>query len=164
MPPFRVSISCRLAYPLPSDSNYFISNTPGPPLDVWAMGVILFSILCGRLPFEGSRMQMSKRPMEAIIKEKIIKCQYTLTDTLSNDAKVMQATVSFESFPHLLRISCFRLLLFTFPFLFNSPPYFLFSFAFSLLLSLFPHSRLLVSSLFSSSLHPSLCPSPLRTW
>jgi hypothetical protein len=61
------------------------------------MGVILFSILCGRLPFEGSRMQMSKRPMEAIIKEKIIKCQYTLTDTLSNDAKVIQATVSHVS-------------------------------------------------------------------
>ena len=32
---------------------------------------------------------MSKRPMEAIIKEKIIKCQYTMTDSLSNDAKVL---------------------------------------------------------------------------
>jgi hypothetical protein len=36
-------------------------------------------------------MLMSKKPMEAIIKEKIIKCQYTLTDSLSNDAKVKQA-------------------------------------------------------------------------
>lgn len=132
--------------PLPPDNSYTISSTPGPPLDVWAMGVILFSILCGRLPFEGSRTIMSKRPMEAIIKEKIIKCQYTLTDTLSNDAKVIQITVLLcsvltitESYylsiimntTHHIRHIFFTLSS-TFPFFFF-PPFFTLFFSLSLL-------------------------------
>ena len=52
------------------------------------MGVILFAILCGRLPFEGSDISGSKKPRDAIIKSKIMKCQYKIDDNLTSDAKV----------------------------------------------------------------------------
>jgi serine/threonine protein kinase len=59
----------------------------GPPLDVWAMGVILFAMLCGRLPFEGPDLVGTKRPREAVIKSKILKCQYKMDDSLGPEAK-----------------------------------------------------------------------------
>ncbi len=60
----------------------------GPPLDVWAMGVIMFALLCGRLPFEGADLVGTKRPRDAVIKARIMKCQYKVDDNLSPEGKV----------------------------------------------------------------------------
>ena len=45
---------------------------------MWSLGVILFSILSGRLPFEGD-LNSTKRPREQVIRNKIMKCQYRST-------------------------------------------------------------------------------------
>jgi serine/threonine protein kinase len=51
------------------------------------MGVILFAILCGRLPFEGPDLIGTKRPREQIIKSRIMKSQYKMDDYLGPEAK-----------------------------------------------------------------------------
>ena len=57
---------------------------------MWALGVILFTMLCGRLPFEGTDLAGSKRPRDSIIKSRIIKCQYKIDEHLGPEAKVEQ--------------------------------------------------------------------------
>jgi serine/threonine protein kinase len=63
------------------------TSNAGPPLDVWAMGVILFALLCGRLPFEGPDLLGTKRPRDAVIQSRISKGQYKIEESLSPEAK-----------------------------------------------------------------------------
>lgn len=60
----------------------------GPPLDVWAMGVILFCMSQGKLPFENVELGSKRRPRDAIIKARILKCEFKFEDNLSSDIKV----------------------------------------------------------------------------
>lgn len=52
---------------------------PGPPADIWCLGVIIYTILVGKMPFQDDN--------EAILFQKIINAEYELPDHLSDEAK-----------------------------------------------------------------------------
>jgi serine/threonine protein kinase len=57
----------------------------GPPADMWALGVLLYALLCGCFPFRGANDKELYR--------KIMKGQYFISDNVSLRAKCLLSTL-----------------------------------------------------------------------
>jgi 5'-AMP-activated protein kinase, catalytic alpha subunit len=67
--------------------SFTIEHPLGPPIDVWAVGVVLFALLCGRLPFSGPNLS-GDQPSSNQVRKNIVKCTYRIPDYVSGEAKV----------------------------------------------------------------------------
>ena len=79
-----------LAYMPPEVLSDDDKSFAGPPLDYWALGNILFALLCGRLPFLGVpalSTPFAEWPSTAEIESNIISCQYEFEPHASEESQ-----------------------------------------------------------------------------
>ena len=83
-----------LAYMPPEVLSDDGKSVAGPPLDYWALGNILFALLCGRLPFLGVpslSTPFSSWPSTNEVECNILSCQYEFESFVSDESQdVMQ--------------------------------------------------------------------------
>ena len=75
---------------------------------MWSLGVILFALLCGRLPFEGPDLTGTKRPRDAVIRARIMKAQYKIDESLGPEVKVWRCSFTCVYLQHASIISIYH--------------------------------------------------------